>query len=360
MKVLLLSRPVINAGDFLFTEKSLEAMKRICPNAEITTGHIANEYTEKYANSFDSIVAAGGPLYDSRFLTADAFPILGFIKNLRPQVYFLSNGWYGSDTLAENVYSYKLDNVVLETLKLVETHGGGYSCRDDVTAMVLRNNGFRNVSMVGCTAWYDYENINVTIPKYRGKIENILISDQGITKDANTWDWKFKSAERLIETVKHVFPSAKLIYTFNGGIDTKYSGKYNHRICELLDRAGIPYKDISGSSSGFNLCENADLHIGFRMHTHIYCMSKRIPSVLIGEDARGAGLNQTLGAPDILDYSFCEGKKKENDYLPKQLEYYLEELLKTDFLLLSGSYIKMKAIYEKSFVPFVKGICNDN
>ena len=89
-------------------------------------------------------------------------------------------------------------------------------------------------------------------------------------------------------------------------------------------------------------------------------MSKRIPSVLIGEDARGAGLNQTLGAPDILDYSFCEGKKKENDYLPKQLEYYLEELLKTDFLLLSGSYIKMKAIYEKSFVPFVKGICNDN
>lgn len=125
MKVLLLSRPVINAGDFLFTEKSLEAMKRICPNAEITTGHIANEYTEKYANSFDSIVAAGGPLYDNRFLTVDAFPILRFIKNLRPQVYFLSNGWYGSDTLAENVYSYKLDNVVLETLKLVETHGGG-------------------------------------------------------------------------------------------------------------------------------------------------------------------------------------------------------------------------------------------
>lgn len=114
MKILLLSRPVVNAGDFLFTEKSLEAIKRICPNTEITVGHISNEYTETYVNSFDSIVAAGGPLYDNRFLTVDAFPIFRFIKNLRPSMYFLSNGWYGSDTLAENIYNYKFDNVVLK------------------------------------------------------------------------------------------------------------------------------------------------------------------------------------------------------------------------------------------------------
>lgn len=360
MKVLMLSRPVINAGDFLFTEKSLEAMKTICPNAEIVIGHITNEYAETYVNSFDSIVAAGGPLYDNQFLTVDAFPILRFIKNMRPHMYFLSNGWYGSDTLSENIYSYRFDDVVLETLKLLESRGGGYSCRDDVTAMVLRNNGLRDVSMVGCTAWYDYEHINITLPKYQGKIKNILISDQGVTKDVNTWNWKFKSAINLIELVKHIFPNANFMFNFNGGIDTKYSGKYNRKICDLLDKTGIPYRDISGSSTGFKLCENMDLHIGFRMHTHIYCMSKRIPSILIGEDARGASLNQTLGLPDILDYSFHEGKKKENDYMPKQLEYYLEELFKSDFLLLSSSYIKMKTIFEKSFVPFVKGICNDN
>lgn len=124
MKILLLSRPIVNAGDFLFMEKSLEAIKTICPNTEIAVGHILNKYTETYINSFDSIVVAGGPLYDNRFLTVDAFPVLRFAKNMRPHMYFLSNGWYGSDTFAKCVFSYKFDDVVLETLRLLEIRGG--------------------------------------------------------------------------------------------------------------------------------------------------------------------------------------------------------------------------------------------
>lgn len=213
--------------------------------------------------------------------------------------------------------------------------------------------------MVGCTAWYDYENMNIYIPKYQGKVKNILISDQGITKDADTWDWKFKAAKNLIEAIKRIFPNAKLMFTFNGGIDTKYSGKYNRRICDLLDKTRILYRDISGSSFGFKLCDNVDLHIGFRVHSHIYCMSRRIPSILIGEDARGSGLNQTLGLPDIRDFSFQGRTQKENMYMSRQLEYYLEDLLKTDFLLLSSAYIKMKAVYENSFIPFVEQIYSE-
>ncbi len=88
-------------------------------------------------------------------------------------------------------------------------------------------------------------------------------------------------------------------------------------------------------------------------------MSKRIPSVLIGEDARGIALNQTLGLPNIKDY--CNNGKyySNNKYLSLCLKNYLERLQDTDYLLLKPAYHKMKIIYYNDFVPFIRRICND-
>src|SRR5699024_8576119 len=45
-----------------------------------------------------------------------------------------------------------------------------------------------------------------------------------------------------------------------------------------------------------------DLHIGYRVHAHIYFLSKRLPSILLHEDGRGNGVSEALNSPGIDAY----------------------------------------------------------
>ena len=89
-------------------------------------------------------------------------------------------------------------------------------------------------------------------------------------------------------------------------------------------------------------------------------MSKRIPSVLISEDARGSGCNQAMGLRDIPDYSVGDNKcLSENPYLKQQVEDYLNDLVKTDFKFLSSAYLKMNVVFKECFSPFIRRCCGE-
>lgn len=357
-KILLLSRPVVNAGDFLFAEKSYEALRIINTENEIVRGHISENYDSDFLNSFHTIVAAGGPIYDNRFLNEEAFPALKQLDKISSEFFILAGGWYGRTDELDLMTKFRFNEATLNCMKKAIKNGrGAFSCRGDISAFVLKQNGFCNNYMVGCSAWYDYEFLNNLKPRYDGNVDRIIISDQGITKDSSAWDWKFKSLENTIKVIKKVFPKSEILFSFNGGIDTRYSGVYNRKVVGLLESYGINYKDISGSVEGFKLYDKIDLHVGFRMHSHIYCMSRRIPSILISEDARGAECNISMGLPDIKDYCIKNGDLKNNGYIEEQIEYYLGELLKSDFAYLSSAYMKMREVYEYSFAPFIRRIC---
>ncbi len=356
MHILLLSRPVVNAGDYLFAARSLEAFETICPGSDIQTGHISREYELDYLNQFDAVVAAGGPLYDNRFLTEAAFPTIRYAETMLPKLHFLSNGWYGADAEASSLSNYRFERNIIKNLNAIERRGGTFSCRDFISEYILKNNGIRTVTMTGCTAWYDYDRLDIYEPICPAKIRRILLSDQGITKDPAVWEWKYIQMERTISLLKKLFPEAELAFTFNGGIRTKYSETFNLRICDLLRGNDIDFYDISGSKEGFSLCDATDLHVGFRVHTHIHCMSRRIPSVLISEDARGIGCNTALGLHDIRDFSVDRGRIVSNSQMTTELEYYLSDLVQCDFQLLTSAYVRMNIIYKDFFVPFVRRI----
>jgi hypothetical protein len=59
----------------------------------------------------------------------------------------------------------------------------------------------------------------------------------------------------------------------------------------------------------FDRYENIDLHLGSRLHAHLYFLSQRKPSFLTYVDDR------CLGFADALDFSICE---------PTQFESYLD------------------------------------
>lgn len=356
MRYLVLSRPIVNAGDYLFTERSLILLRHLRPDIEFISGHVSDGIDIDYLNSFDSIIVAGGPIFDNRFLTKEAFPLLNYLDDLKPRIHFFCNGFYGKSSDVPCIYIYIYDKNVIEILKKIEYNGGKFAVRDYITEAVLRNNGLSNVFMTGCSAWYDLDYIDKSYIAPDG-IKNIIISDPGMTKDKKFHTARFFQVASLVSYVLEKFPGTNIKYTFNGGIYTKYSTDFNLRVKELLEKSNIPYYDISGSADGFKIYNDCDLHIGYRVHSHIYCLSRRISSVLIEEDSRGAGVNGALGLPSIRNYErHSETEFIPNPYLLDQIELYLNELMRENYSRLHCAVERMQAVYQKGLVPFVMNL----
>lgn len=362
MKILFLSRPITNGGDFLFSQRAKELLCTNLPHAEVTVHHLLDVMNVAYINTFDKLVIAGGPLYDNRFLTREAIPFLSFLSEINPPIHFLSNGWYGNNINKNFIYKYRFYDSVIADLKYIEGHGGSFSCRDYITETILRNVGLKKVYMVGCAAWYDTEKLEDY--KLRNldfsNIRKIAISDQGMTKESKWHEVKFQQTKKLVEFVQNRFPETEIVFTFNGGIDTKYSGEFNRRICEFLSEMNILFHDLSGSMEGFHVYDDVDLHIGYRVHSHIYCLSQGVSSILIEEDARGGGVNQALGLPDIQNYAINDGVMfVENSYLFRELEFYLQELQREDCSRLQRAVDRMGDIYQRVVVPYIKNVIGE-
>lgn len=348
-KHLVLSRPISNAGDFLFLDKAMNLLKHVMPYDVFEFVHInqINKYSTDFLNKFSTIIYAGGPLFDNRFLRSDEFTLFNRLDEIKPKIHFLACGWYGNNGLPEEIYNYKFDNDVLSNLKKLDENGTIFGCRDYITERVLKNNGIKNTFMTGCCSWYDVDNLSIT--KFKSDVNNInhiVISDQGLTKNSKYHDIKFKQTINLVKLIKTKFPPVKITYVFQGGITTKYSANYNLHIKEFLEKNNIDYIDISGSSKGFSIYNTADLHIGYRVHSHIYCLSKRIPSILIEEDARGRGVNDALGLVHIQNYSVNNADTfAENQFLNKELNDYIDRLSINNFNDMRCVFEKINSVY---------------
>jgi hypothetical protein len=60
--------------------------------------------------------------------------------------------------------------------------------------------------------------------------------------------------------------------------------------------------DITGAAEGFEVYDRAGLHIGYRVHAHLYSLSRAVPSYLVAEDSRGRGVHETVGMLGALGF----------------------------------------------------------
>lgn len=219
--------------------------------------------------------------------------------------------------------------------------GNGYQlgARDEYTVTCLRRNGFNNVIMTGCTAWYKIEKIGCGLKRHSlNDIEKICISDP---EQSVNYDMAFT----VVEYLKKFFMQAKLVYVFHRGISadmyvTKETGAKREKFCEKLKALNVQFIDISDSDEGFAVYDDCHLHVGFRVHAHLYNLSNRTPSILLEEDGRGTAANFALGLPSIPCYNtnqvlfnriFLQKVsdklfRPENEYLILQLEDWLMAL----------------------------------
>lgn len=364
MNIIYLSGAYKNAGDFLIEKRAIEIIQYVFPDAKIKR-FLRNEIEKNIEdiNKGDCIIIGGGPIYGIDL--KKKIPLTAYMNDIKRPTMILGGGWYGDNGSSYAVQHYRFEKLTKSFLNNIYGSGYGFSCRDLQTMNVLKNEGFSNVTMTGCPAWYDLENIgNIELKNKDKKIKKIAVSDPAKV-------YTMEGIVPVIQFLKKRFLNAEIVYVFHRGIgyDQYTSNKISRKLQKIstqIKDMGVYVKDISYSAEGFKIYDECDLHIGYRVHAHIYNLSIRNRSVLIEEDGRGAGVNESLGLPSIKAYNdkylvrnkylkkiYVKTPYARNKYVINELATYLDVLEESDFQYITNAFI-LQNQYFKCMVNYIR------
>lgn len=300
MKAVLLSGAKKNWGDFLIERRLRELIAHDFPSSSIEVIARWESSSEEHfglLNECDVIFSGGGPWVRNDFFSI--FPIFEKWPDFVAKTRFVAGGWKGENGNPKTIRSYLNDtNVRAFLLKASRMHPIGV--RDNLTELVLRSAGIDSVSMTGCSAWYDLASIGKDF-QFNPSGDIIVSNPQNDLFDEQAFE--------LVRNLILRFPDNNICFCFNRGLLecelTSQNEAYRLQILrKRLKEAGINCLDISASYEAPNCFNNAFFHVGYRVHSHLYSVSKRIPSILINEDGRGIATSSTLGqwGCDAFDY----------------------------------------------------------
>ena len=212
--------------------------------------------------------------------------------------------------------------------------------------------------MTGCPAWYDLALVNNTTLSDNGwNLKKICISDPANPKN-------YYLVKTLIEKMHELFSQAKITFVFHRAVQSDMEVELGKK---LLEYEYVDVKRLSSSVESFSLYNRCDLHIGFRVHAHIYNLSQRKKSILIEEDGRGAGVNEVLGLPPLLAYNdenqivygqqndlygkivrrlSKKFKNDKNDFIKEQVDSYIDTMIQTNGLYYQNAFFLMNEYYK--------------
>lgn len=359
MKISLLSGAYKNVGDFLIVKRCKEILVNQFPGCEIFEYKRNAPLDENLCdiNKTDILITGGGPAYVTN-MYPDVIPFVQDLNLIKVPIFAMAHGWHGSDDSPNSTYNYIFSPQTNTLLSRIQNDGFSFGCRDFYTTKVLRNNGYNNVLMTGCAAWYDLKYINDEDIHNNGEIKKICISDPAL----------IINHKQMIDVCKYIrnkFGNAEIVVVFHRGIKadiltSKQFADSAEHICMELKKMGITFEDISYDCKKLEIYNKCDLHIGYRVHAHIYNLSQRRRSILIEEDSRGAGVNEALGLPRVLAY---DRKKIANNqivrrisnkigikndrsmYIIEEIENILQEMENNDYIQFKWAFQRMNYYY---------------
>ena len=348
MKIALLSGAYGNAGDSLIESRSKALLEYAYKGTNIKV-YSRKQLGEKFdeINSCDIVFFSGGPLYQKN-ISAN-FDIKTALKIKKP-LKIIGGGWKGSFRSQQLPYNYDFAQDTFSLFKKInDCHG--LMCRDLFSVKALHHNGLENAVMTGCPAWYDLERVHETkVHPYRFDNPIICVSDPAIVSN-------YSFVIPLLKHIKELFPSATIKFVLHRGLATP-----NHdEVCKSVQNLGfVEIVELYPDAKAFEVYDECDLHIGFRVHAHIYNLSRRQRSIVIEEDGRGGGVNEALGLPALLSYSdelqndnrqirklYSCYRPLKNQHLLEQLDAYIDATDNAGNLYYENAYRLMKMYFGK-------------
>lgn len=274
---LLLHRAINNAGDYLIFDRAVKLIEASRPDLEYRVGKawipLLDQFSATEIRNFAAIVVCGGPGYQ-RNMYPRVYPLVD-IERFPTPIALLALGSYVFPGTPTQLREYDLGHRTRRFLHHVLERTPYLGARDPVTDRLLRDNGLDRVLMTGDPAWYDLDRINAPMPMMHA------IGSLAFTPPANPLF--FPQAIAVMRCLVGRYPRAQRSVVFHSGQQATFRRE--------ASAGGWTIRDISGSVDGMRGYDAADLHVGYRLHAHLYALSRAIPTYLIAEDSRGHGAN---------------------------------------------------------------------
>jgi hypothetical protein len=349
-----------NAGDFLIKFRAKKLFKELRPDREIIDFNGWEEFDDeklKTVNESKALILLGGPAL-IKGMRERIYKMTKDLNDIKVPIIMMGIGWKSINGNWEDTYNYSLNDEDIKLLEIIDSSGHLSSVRDYHTLNAIKFKGFDNFLMTGCPAYYDLDFINK-------KVQNPLIKKVAFSLGVSFIE--SSSMEKLIKenilAIKDKFQDKEFEVVFHHALNkekflsvhgstTKHSNKHNE-FANWLDGKNIKYKDISGSAENLmNYYKTVDLHIGYRVHAHIFMNSISKLSILISEDGRAKATKDVIGGIVLDGYnSFDESflgkvlnklfdsfdRYKASEYLTKELLSNIEYENTIDYLRISNS-----------------------
>jgi hypothetical protein len=362
-----------NAGDFLIKYRAKKLLAALRPDREIVDWDVWEAFDDerlKYVNASRAVILLGGPAL-MKHMYPNKYKLHPDLDAITAPIISMGIGWASERGEWGDVNTYELGEGTLQLLRKMDATGYRSSVRDYHTLQVLLNRGFKNVMMTGCPALYSLEHVGVTVEK-DPSVKKIGFSLGVSMKHSETM---FRQMQEVLLMLKRMYPDSQIETVFHHSADpdaakhgvNKAVAKIQQRYLSWLRSHGFGYVDISGSAENLvNYYSGVDLHIGYRVHAHIFMNSISKKSILLNEDGRGKALEKVIGgmtfnAFDTLrDSRLVRNLSKrtrkvsrhvDNPYLIKDLEHAIPYELETGIKFLQPrSEIDRHFAQMKSFI----------
>lgn len=296
MTYLLLNRAKKNLGDFLILTRARQLLDKFLKSEyDLKTGwQTLNNIPN--LNEYEGIIIYGGPAIQ-RDLYPGIYPLLPNLDDIKIPIYAFGVGWSSLPGDEIDKQNYRLTQ---QTNKLLEkiNQNGPIGCRDQLTVELLQSHN-HDAILTGCPAWYDLNYIN---KKFKEKTE---ITKIAFTPPQNQL-YQTQSIE-LMKTLRNHFSDAEILCSFHRGFSedeftSESESKRFLKIKKVAESLEIQVENMSFEIENLEKYDKCDLHIGYRLHGHIFFLSQRKPSILINEDSRGRGFSYTTNTENINAY----------------------------------------------------------
>ncbi|MEG2347698.1 MAG: polysaccharide pyruvyl transferase family protein [Cetobacterium sp.] len=346
----------INIGDFLITYRCEKLLNHLRPDRDLIKINSWENLEEnlELINNSKGIIIYGGPGYQPQ-MYPKIYKIVDDLEKIKVPIIPLGLGWYGYPGDEITLENYKFSKKTFNFLKdHVEKKGINLSCRDYYTRKMLKNNGLKNVKMTGCPVWYDLESLGK-------EVESLKNIKKVVYTPAQDKTFKDQSIE-VMKILRKKFPKAEIYCSFHRGLGIKnhytkdWEVENTKKIASAAKNLNIIPIDTAFDLEKIKFYDECDLHVGYRVHGHIYFLSKRKPSILLHEDGRGKGVSEALNILGIDAFKrniLSKTIEKSNDFLfrvmkkfnfiilpddkaLKILDRYLDEEIENGFIRFKG------------------------
>ncbi len=299
-----------NAGDFLIKYRAKQLFENFCKDRKIVDFDGWKPFDKeqlRIVNGAKALILTGGPAFQEK-MRPRVYGLTNNLAEIKVPIVTMGIGWYSPQGRWEDTHNYPVNSRSRHLLERIANDGLMSSVRDYHTLNALSAMGYNNYMMTGCPAYYSLDHLDtkVTVDKQPKKIGFSLgVSLKGSRRME-------EQMQQVIVNTRNAFPEAETEVVFHHGIGDNYRkspGSNKHLISSLarfiswLTKENIPYIDISGSAE--NLTEyysQCDLHVGYRIHAHIFMSSISKPSILLNEDGRGIALRSVIGGVSLDAY----------------------------------------------------------